>query len=605
MAHQRIQRNFIEEGANINRKAVLWRLAKLVFGNYKYSLLVVSVCIVVTSVTTLISTLFTRTLIDDYIVPLTKVDDPQYASLAQTLFKLALVLFLGVACSYLYSRLMIKVSQGTILRLRKNLFVHMESLPVNYFDTHSHGAMMSYYTNDVETLRQMLGMSLAGCFSSVITLAVTFVSMLTLSIPLTIVSIVMAFVMARTTGILGKMSRKHFRAQQDNLARVNGFIEEMVTGQKVVKVFNHEDEAVHDFEKINENLRLSVRNANNISNIIMPVNGNLSNLSYVLIAVVGALVSLGNISVFGINFGLSLGTLVAFLTLNKNFARPVASISQEVNSILNASVGAERVFALMDEKSEDKGGSIEVKKVAGGVRFKNVCFGYSVKKQILFNIDIEAMPGRKIAFVGGTGAGKTTVTNLINRFYDISSGEILFDGVNIYDISKKSLRKTLGMVLQETHLFTGTIIDNIRFGRLEANDHDCVEAAKLVGADDFIRRLGDGYHTVIDGSGGNLSQGERQLIAIARAAVANPQILILDEATSSIDTRTEKLVQNGMDSLMKGRTTFIIAHRLSTVRNADEIIVMDHGHIIEKGNHEALIEQKGKYYQLYTGNGLF
>ncbi len=582
------------------KRDVLLRMAAFVWHHYRWHMLLVLLGVVVASLTSLVSSLFTRTLIDDYIVPLTQVDNPQYASLAQTLFKLGLVLLLGTLCSYGYNRLMISISQGTMLLLRKAIFQRMEHLPLTYFDQHSHGDMMSVYTNDVDSLRQMISTAMAQFFSSVITIVATFTSMLVLSVPLTLVSVLMAVVMVLVSRWLGGRSRAFFRSQQQSLAQVNGFIEEMMTGQKVVKVFCHEQQALSRFETINEQLRVSSYQANRIANIVMPVNANLGNLGYVLIAVVGATLVLSpQLSSF--NIQLTLGTIVAFLQLNKSFTQPITQVSQQLNSVLNASVGAERVFALTDAEPEVDEGRQVLDNPKGDVDFQDVDFGYTPQKQILFDIDINTQPGQKIAFVGGTGAGKTTIINLINRFYEIQGGRILYDGIPLTDISKPSLRRGMSIVLQETHLFTGTVLDNIRYGRLDATDEECRQAARLVGADDFIRRLAKGYDTMLQGDGGNLSQGERQLLAICRAAVANPPVLILDEATSSIDTRTERLVQQGMDRLMQGRTTFVIAHRLSTVRNADQIIVLDHGRILEQGTHDELLRLHGRYYHLCTG----
>ena len=631
------------------------RLIRYVAVNYKWSLLAVLLCILITSVTTLTSTLFTRTLIDDYILPLTQMEHPDFTPLAHALMKLAAVLMVGALCSYIHSRLMINVSQGTLKRLRIDVFSHMQQLPIKYFDTHAHGNTMSVYTNDIDTLRQMIS-SMPNLFSSLVTIILTLTSMIVLSLPLTILTFLMSMVMIYTTRKLGSRSSKFFYAQQTNLGNMNGFVEEMLTGQKVVKIFCHEDEAVDQFQQLNENLRSSTYNANRVANIVMPVNGNLSNLIYVMTAIFGAMLALRYTvnatplatpmtplvgEVLPIASALTVGTLVSFLTLIKNFTRPISEVSNQINSIINAVAGAMRVFDVLDAEPEKEeqadvtlvnvreqtdGTLTETKdstgiwawkttdglvRQRGEVDFFGVDFSYPIiqedgkeglGRQVLFDIEMDTDAGQKIALVGGTGAGKTTITNLINRFYDIQDGRILYDGINISSIRRQELRRSLGMVLQETHLFTGTVMENIRYGRLEATDEECIAAAKLVHADDFISRLSEGYQTMLTGDGGNLSQGERQLIAIARAAVANPPALILDEATSSIDTRTEQLVQQGMDSLMQGRTTFVIAHRLSTIRNADWIMVMDHGRIIERGNHTQLLAMKGKYYQLYTGN---
>ena len=631
------------------------RLIRYVAVNYKWSLLAVLVCILITSVTTLTSTLFTRTLIDDYILPLTQMEHPDFTPLAHALMKLAAVLMVGALCSYIHSRLMINVSQGTLKRLRIDVFSHMQQLPIKYFDTHAHGNTMSVYTNDIDTLRQMIS-SMPNLFSSLVTIILTLTSMIVLSLSLTILTLLMSMVMIYTTRKLGSRSSKFFYAQQTNLGNMNGFVEEMLTGQKVVKIFCHEDEAIDQFQQLNENLRSSTYNANRVANIVMPVNGNLSNLIYVMTAIFGAMLALRYTvnatplatpmtplvgEVLPIASALTVGTLVSFLTLIKNFTRPISEVSNQINSIINAVAGAMRVFDVLDAEPEKEEQAdvtlVNVREQADGtltetkdstgiwawkttdglvrqrgeVDFFGVDFSYPILqedgkeglgRQVLFDIEMDTDAGQKIALVGGTGAGKTTITNLINRFYDIQDGRILYDGINISSIRRQELRRSLGMVLQETHLFTGTVMENIRYGRLEATDEECIAAAKLVHADDFISRLSEGYQTMLTGDGGNLSQGERQLIAIARAAVANPPALILDEATSSIDTRTEQLVQQGMDSLMQGRTTFVIAHRLSTIRNADWIMVMDHGRIIERGNHTQLLAMKGKYYQLYTGN---
>ena len=625
---------------SLGKDSTVWRLFGFIFKNYKVRFGVVLVCIVISALTTLASSLFTRTLIDDYIAPMLSQATPDFSPLALALVKLAAVLLLGVAASYSYNLIMIFVGQGTMLKLRQGLFSHMEDLPLSYFDSHSHGDIMSVYTNDVDTLRQVIGNTVPNLFQSLITLFSTFVSMIVLSLPLTLVSLCMAALTVWVTGKLGGMSRNYFVERQKSLGAVNGFIEEMVSGQRVVKVYCHEKKAIEDFSVLNEKLRSSAYNANKIGSMVMPINGNIGNLGYVLTAVVGALIALGGLTAWYVSgasgAALTLGTLVAFLSLQKNFTRPISSISNEINSIAMASAGTDRVYSLLDEPQEIDNGKVTLvntnvspdgnltvsdtrtgtwawkaepasadKKLVplqGLVSLKDVDFSYVEGKQVLFDITLTAYPGQKIAFVGGTGAGKTTITNLINRFYEIQEGTITYDGFDIRDIDKDSLRRSLGIVLQETKLFSASVLDNIRYGRLDATDEECREAARLVYADPFIRRLPQGYDTILSADGGNLSQGERQLLAIARAAVANPPVLILDEATSSIDTRTEKLIQKGMDSLMRGRTTFVIAHRLSTVQNANYIMVMDHGKIIERGRHDELLALKGKYFELFTGN---
>lgn len=601
--------------------------------DYKFFFFIVVVCILGSALATLRGTLFMQSLIDDYIVPLTQAQTPDFSKLAAALVAVALTYGIGILCAYGYNRIMVNVSQGTMRNLRVELFQHMESLPIRYFDTHAHGDIMSIYTNDVDTLRQLISQSIPQLLNSFVTILTSFISMLVLDIPLTLLTLVMIGIMAFVTSKIAAKSAAYFAKQQKDLGAVNGYIEEMMEGQKVVKVFCHETKSVEQFRRLNQELRESADKANTFSNITMPVNMSLGNISYVLCAVVGAIFALNGY------LGLTLGTLVSFLTLNKNSTQPVSQISQQMNSIVMAMAGAQRIFDLMDEKAEvDNGyvelvnvkenpdgsfsetgertniwawkhphqadGSVTYKKLEGDITFHDVDFGYEEGKVVLHNISLHAAPGRKIAFVGSTGAGKTTITNLLNRFYDIADGKIRYDGININKIQKGALRRSLGMVLQDTHLFTGTVMENIRYGRLDATDEECIAAAKLAHADGFIRRLPDGYQTILTGDGANLSQGQRQLLAIARAAVADPPVLILDEATSSIDTRTETLVQKGMDGLMVGRTAFVIAHRLSTVKNSDCIMVLEHGRIVESGTHEQLLAGKGRYYQLYTGNAI-
>ena len=617
-------------GKSADPKKSLGKVLRYVMEKYKAACVIVVIGIIISALGILTMTLFMQTLIDQYIMPLMGQADPDFTPLANRLIKLGVVLAAGIISTYAYNRIMVTVSQGTMKRLRVQLFSHMESLPIKYFDTHAHGDIMSVYTNDVDTLRQLISQSIPQTINSVISLVSTLISMIVLDIPLTLVSLLMVGVMMFVTSKMSNLSGKYFMQQQKDLGAVNGYIEEMMEGQKVVKVFCHEEKSMEDFEKLNRQLCDSARNANAVANIIMPINNNLGNISYVLCAIVGGVLALNGFS------GLTIGTLVAFLSLNKGFTQPVTQVSQQLGSIIMASAGAERVFNLMEAEPEaDDGyvelvrakedtdgnitetkdrtgmwawkhphqadGSVTYEKLEGKVTFDGVDFGYNDDKMVLHDIKMFAEPGQKLAFVGSTGAGKTTITNLINRFYDIQDGKIRYDDINVNKIKKADLRRSLGIVLQDTHLFTGTVMENIRYGRLDATDEDCKKAAKLANADGFIRRLPNGYDTVLTGDGANLSQGQRQLIAIARAAVADPPALILDEATSSIDTRTEVLVQRGMDALMKGRTSFVIAHRLSTVRNADCIMVMEQGRIIERGTHEQLLEQKGRYYQLYTG----
>ena len=617
-------------GKSADPKKSLGKVLRYVMEKYKAACVIVVIGIIISALGILTMTLFMQTLIDQYIMPLMGQADPDFTPLANRLIKLGVVLAAGIISTYAYNRIMVTVSQGTMKRLRVQLFSHMESLPIKYFDTHAHGDIMSVYTNDVDTLRQLISQSIPQTINSVISLVSTLISMIVLDIPLTLVSLLMVGVMMFVTSKMSNLSGKYFMQQQKDLGAVNGYIEEMMEGQKVVKVFCHEEKSMEDFEKLNRQLCDSARNANAVANIIMPINNNLGNISYVLCAIVGGVLALNGFS------GLTIGTLVAFLSLNKGFTQPVTQVSQQLGSIIMASAGAERVFNLMEAEPEaDDGyvelvrakedtdgnitetkertgmwawkhphqadGSVTYKKLEGKVTFDGVDFGYNDDKMVLHDIKMFAEPGQKLAFVGSTGAGKTTITNLINRFYDIQDGKIRYDDINVNKIKKADLRRSLGIVLQDTHLFTGTVMENIRYGRLDATDEDCKKAAKLANADGFIRRLPNGYDTVLTGAVANLSQGQRQLIAIARAAVADPPALILDEATSSIDTRTEVLVQRGMDALMKGRTSFVIAHRLSTVRNADCIMVMEQGRIIERGTHEQLLEQKGRYYQLYTG----
>ena len=610
--------------------SVLNRVVRYMLRLYKIPFLLVIVCILLSAVATVTAATFPQSLVDDYVVPMLASGSTDFSALAQALVRLVCILAVGIVTAFAYNRIMVTVSQGTMLHLRNDLFRRMEALPIKYFDTHAHGDIMSVYTNDVDTLRQLLSQSVPQMINSGVTMLATLVTMLLLNPTLTIISIATAAIMLAVTANFSKLSGKYYVQQQRNLGIVDGFIEEMLDGQKVVKVFCHEEQAKADFYKVNEALRQSADKANSYANLLMPVNANIGWLSYAVVAVVGAILGINGLA------GVTLGTVISFVGLNKSFTQPITQISMQVNFVVTAAAGAQRVFDLMDQPpEEDQGcvelvnarqsrgdkleetkertnvwawkqpqpdGSVAYTRLEGGVVFEDVDFGYDENKLVLHDISLWAKPGQKIAFVGATGAGKTTITNLINRFYDIADGKIRYDGIDIGKIRKPDLRRSLGIVLQDTHLFTGTVLENIRYGNLEATDEECMAAAQLANADGFIRRLPDGYDTMLTGDGANLSQGQRQLLAIARAAVADPPVLILDEATSSIDTRTEKLVQDGMDALMTGRTTFVIAHRLSTVRNADCIMVMEQGRIIERGTHDELIEKKGKYYQLYTGN---
>lgn len=607
----------------------LSRIIKVTISNYKLACFFILIFILISCFANVYGSTFLKDLIDVYIVPMLSQDTPDFEPLVQALLTLLCIYVAGILCTYLYNRILLNVALGTLRDTRDHLFEHMETLPIGYFDTHAHGDIMSIYTNDTDTLRQLLTMAVPQMIVSIVTMISVLISMLILDIPLTTVAIVMAVIMIIVSRFITSRSGRYFRAQQDDLGKVNGFIEEMVEGSKVIKVFCHEEQSLKDFNVVNDQLFKASANANMFANILMPIIGNLGYLSYVLTAIIGSLLALNGIG------GLTLGTIAAFLQLNRSFNNPIGQISQQINSVVMAAAGASRIFELIDTPSEvddgkvtltnveihedgslsetDKNtghwcwrhpredGSVELVPLKGDVRFHDVIFGYNEKKTILHDINLFAKPGEKIAFVGATGAGKTTITNLINRFYDIQNGSITYDGIDIKLIKKDDLRRSLGIVLQDTNLFTGTIMDNIRYGKLDATDDECIKAAKLANAHEFIKHLDHGYQTMITGSGTSLSQGQKQLLSIARAAVANPPVLILDEATSSIDTHTERIVQDGMDKLMQGRTVFVIAHRLSTIQNSDAIMVLENGRIIERGSHDDLIQQKGTYYQLYTG----
>lgn len=614
---------------NNNQLKTLKRLFNFVVSRHKKTCIVVFLLIVVSSIANVSGSIFIKSLIDDYITPYLNSTNPNFTPLLNAILKMIAIYVIGVIATYTFNRLLINVSQGSLKEIRDSMFEHMEKLPIRYFDTHNHGDIMSIYTNDTDTLRQMISQSVPQVIVSAMTILSVFISMLVMSIPLTIITIVVVIVMFKVSKHVTSKSSKYFYAQQNNLGKVNGFIEEMMEGQKVVKVFTHEEEAKIDFDKVNDELCESAYEANKYANILMPIIGNLSYVSYVLVALIGGVIAINGY------IDLSVGTLASFLQLNRSFNQPIGQISQQINMVLMALAGASRIFELLDEEvEEDNGhvtlvnakenadgtlspvkertgiwawehrhedGSVDYVRLEGDVRFHDVTFGYNENKTILYDMNLFAKPGEKLAFVGATGAGKTTITNLINRFYDIQKGSITYDGIDVKLIKKADLRRSLGIVLQDTHLFTGTVMDNIRYGKLDATDEECIAAAKLANAHEFIMHLEHGYQTVLSGDGSSLSQGQCQLLAIARAAVANPPVLILDEATSSIDTRTESIVQSGMDKLMEGRTVFVIAHRLSTIKNSDAIMVLEQGRIIERGNHDKLIAQKGTYYQLYTG----